>query len=45
VDLFLQMIQATPYSFFIGPPWDNERLASFYFASLKQKKVRRSRIR
>jgi hypothetical protein len=45
VDSFLQLIQATPFSFFIGPPWDNERPAGFDFASLKQKKVRRSRIR
>jgi hypothetical protein len=45
VDSFLQLIQATPSSFFIGPPWDNDRPAGFGFASLKQRKVRRSRIR
>jgi hypothetical protein len=27
------------------PPWDSERSAGFDFASLKQKKIRRSRIR
>jgi hypothetical protein len=45
VDSFLQLIQATPSTFFMGPPWDIERPASFDFASLKQKKVYRSRIR
>jgi hypothetical protein len=45
VDSFLQLIQATPSTFFMGPPWDSERPASFDFASLKQKKVYRSRIR
>jgi hypothetical protein len=44
VDSFLQLIQATPSSSFIGPPWDNEKPAGFDFASLKQRKVRRSRI-
>jgi hypothetical protein len=45
VDSFLQLIQATPSTFFMGPPWDSERPASFDFASLKPKKVCRSRIR
>jgi hypothetical protein len=45
VNSCLQLIQATPSSFFIGPPWDNERPAGFDFPSLKQRKVRRSRIR
>jgi hypothetical protein len=45
VDSFLQLIQATPSTFFMGPPWDSERPAGFDFASLKQKKFRHSRIR
>jgi hypothetical protein len=45
VDSFLQLIQGTPSTLFIGPPWDSERPAGFDFASLKQKKVRRSHIR
>jgi hypothetical protein len=45
VDSFLQLIQATPSTFFMGPPWDSERPAGFDFASLKQNKVHRSRIR
>jgi hypothetical protein len=44
-DLFLLLIQATPSTFFMGSSWDSERLAGFDFTSLKQKKVRRSRIR
>jgi hypothetical protein len=44
VDLFLQLIQVTPSTFFMGPPWDSERPASFDFASLKPKKVCRSCI-
>jgi hypothetical protein len=45
MDSFLQLIQATPSTFFMGPSWDSERPAGFDFASLKQKNVRRSRIR
>ncbi len=44
-DSFLQMIQATPSTFFMGPLWDSERPAGFDFASLKPKKVCHSRIR
>jgi hypothetical protein len=44
VDSFLQLIQASPSTFFMGPPWDSERPASFDLASLKPKKVCRSRI-
>jgi hypothetical protein len=45
VDSFLQLIQATPSTFFMGPPWDSERPAGFDFASLKPKQVCGSRIR
>jgi hypothetical protein len=34
-----------PSKIFMRPTWDNERLTSFNFTSLKQKKVRHSRIR
>jgi hypothetical protein len=44
-DSLLLLILATPSKFFMRPPWDSERPASFDFASLKQKKVRCSRIR
>jgi hypothetical protein len=44
-DPFLLLIQVTPSTFFMGPSWDSERPAGFDFATLKQKKVRRSRIR
>ncbi len=39
VDSFLQLIQATPSTFFMGPPWDSERPAGFDFTSLKPRKV------
>jgi hypothetical protein len=44
-DLFLLLIRATPSKFFMRLPWDSERSAGFDFASLKQKKIRRSHIR
>jgi hypothetical protein len=44
-DSFLLLIRATPSKFFMRPPWDSERPAGFGFASLKQKKVCRSRLR
>ncbi len=44
-DSFLLLIWATPFKFFMRPPWDSERSAGFDFASLKQKKIRHSRIR
>jgi hypothetical protein len=43
-DSFLQLIRATPSTFFMRPPWNSERPAGFDFASLKQKKVRCSHI-
>jgi hypothetical protein len=45
VDTLLLLIWVTPSKFFMRPPWDSERSAGFDFASLKQKKIRRSRIR
>ncbi len=39
------LIRVTPSKFFMRPPWDSERPAGIDFASLKQKKVRRSHIR
>jgi hypothetical protein len=44
-DCFLLLIRATPSQFFIRLPWDSMRPAGLDFASLKQKKVRRSHIR
>ncbi len=44
-DSFLLLIRVTPSTFFMGPLWDSERPAGLDFASLKQKKVRRSSIR
>jgi hypothetical protein len=44
-DSFLLLIWATPSKFFMRQPWDSERPAGFDFASLKQKKVCRSRLR
>jgi hypothetical protein len=36
---------ATPSKFFMRPPWDSKRTVGLNFASLKQKKIGRSRIR
>ncbi len=44
-DSFLLLVRATPSKFFMRPPWDSERSAGFDFASLKQEKICRSRIR
>jgi hypothetical protein len=40
----LLLIRATPSKFFMRLPWDSERPASFDLVSLKQGKVRHSRI-
>ncbi len=42
---FLFLVSATPSKFFMRLTWDSESLAGFDFASLKQKKIRRGRIR
>jgi hypothetical protein len=41
---FLLLIRATPSQLFMRTAWDSKRSAGFDFASLKQKKIRRSRI-